>query len=268
VLSHFLFDNHDALIRIDMSEYMEKFAVSRLVGAPPGYVGYEEGGQLTEKVRRRPYSVILLDEIEKAHPDVFHLLLQVLDDGQLTDSYGRKVDFKNTIIIMTSNIGTRQLKEFGDGVGFSTQAKSSSKASRTKGVLENALKKTFAPEFLNRIDDVIIFNSLERDDIHKIIDIELRHLYKRIEEMGYTLKLTTKAKDFISERGWDANYGARPLKRAIQKYIEDPLAEAILNNEMSKSDIIKMSYDGKSEHLDIVVNKKTAKPKKKKAKSK
>jgi ATP-dependent Clp protease ATP-binding subunit ClpC len=267
VLSNFLFDNQDALIRIDMSEYMEKFAVSRLVGAPPGYVGYEEGGQLTEKVRRRPYSVILLDEIEKAHPDVFHLLLQVLDDGQLTDSYGRRVDFKNTIIIMTSNIGTRQLKEFGDGVGFSTQAKSSSKASRTKGVLENALKKTFAPEFLNRIDDVIIFNSLERDDIHKIIDIELRHLYKRIEEMGYTLKLTTKAKDFISERGWDANYGARPLKRAIQRYIEDPLAEAILNNDMSKKDIIKMSYDGKSDQLDIIVNKKTVKPKKKKAKS-
>jgi ATP-dependent Clp protease ATP-binding subunit ClpC len=262
-LSNFLFDNNDALIRIDMSEYMEKFAVSRLVGAPPGYVGYEEGGQLTEKVRRRPYSVILLDEIEKAHPDVFHILLQVLDDGLLTDSYGRKVDFKNTIIIMTSNIGTRQLKDFGDGVGFSTQARASSKASHTKGVLENALKKTFAPEFLNRIDDVIIFNSLEREDIHKIIDIELRHLFKRIEELGYKIKLSTKAKDFILERGWDANYGARPLKRAIQKYIEDPLSESILNEELAKNDSIKMDHDGKSENLKITITKEKTKNKKK-----
>ncbi|MEI6347279.1 MAG: ATP-dependent Clp protease ATP-binding subunit [Bacteroidota bacterium] len=242
VLSKYLFDNTDALIRIDMSEYMEKFAVSRLVGAPPGYVGYEEGGQLTEKVRRKPYSIVLLDEIEKAHPDVFHLLLQVLDDGQLTDSLGRKVDFKNTIIIMTSNIGSRQLKDFGQGVGFQTKAKSASLQSENQSVLENALKKTFAPEFLNRIDDVVIFNSLEREDIHKIIDIELSALYQRINLMGFTIDTTIPAKDFLLERGWDAQYGARPLKRAIQKYIEDELAEQIILSKPVENSTILIDY--------------------------
>ena len=254
-LANYMFDSEDALIRIDMSEYMEKFAVSRLVGAPPGYVGYEEGGQLTEKVRRRPYSIILLDEIEKAHPDVFHLLLQVLDDGTLTDSFGRKVDFKNSIIIMTSNIGSRQLKDFGQGVGFSTQAKKASKASNTTGVIENALKRAFAPEFLNRIDDVVIFDSLERESIHKIIDIELAHLYERMNKMGYKIKLTTKAKDFILERGWDENYGARPLKRAIQKYIEDPLAEEIIKSSLKEGDTITVDFDSKKDDLKVKVTK-------------
>ncbi len=254
-LANYMFDSEDALIRIDMSEYMEKFAVSRLVGAPPGYVGYEEGGQLTEKVRRRPYSIILLDEIEKAHPDVFHLLLQVLDDGTLTDSFGRKVDFKNTIIIMTSNIGSRQLKDFGQGVGFSTSAKRANKASHTTGVIENALKRAFAPEFLNRIDDVVIFDSLERESIHKIIDIELSHLYERMNKMGYKIKLTAKAKDFIVDRGWDENYGARPLKRAIQKYIEDALAEAIINTSLSEGDAITVDYDAKKEDIKIKISK-------------
>ena len=240
VLSKYLFDTDDALIRIDMSEYMEKFAVSRLIGAPPGYVGYEEGGQLTEKVRRKPFSIVLLDEIEKAHPDVFHLLLQVLDDGQLTDSLGRKVDFKNTIIIMTSNIGTRQLKEFGTGVGFATSSKESSKAGYAKSVLENALKKAFAPEFLNRVDDVIIFNNLEKEEIHKIIDIELSGVFMRLNEKGISLKLTNEARDFIIEKGWDPNYGARPLKRAIQKFIEDPLAEELT----SKIFVADRNYDG------------------------
>ena len=254
-LANYMFDSEDALIRIDMSEYMEKFAVSRLVGAPPGYVGYEEGGQLTEKVRRRPYSIILLDEIEKAHPDVFHLLLQVLDDGTLTDSFGRKVDFKNTIIIMTSNIGSRQLKDFGQGVGFSTSAKKASKSSHTTGVIENALKRAFAPEFLNRIDDVVIFESLDRGAIHKIIDIELSHLYERMNKMGYKIKLTTKAKDFIAERGWDENYGARPLKRAIQKYIEDPLAEEIINTSLTQGDTITIDFDSKKDDLKVKVTK-------------
>ncbi len=254
-LANYMFDSEDALIRIDMSEYMEKFAVSRLVGAPPGYVGYEEGGQLTEKVRRRPYSIILLDEIEKAHPDVFHLLLQVLDDGVLTDSFGRKVDFKNTIIIMTSNIGSRQLKDFGQGVGFSTAARKASKASHTTGVIENALKRAFAPEFLNRIDDVVIFDSLERDAIHKIIDIELSNLYDRMNKMGYKIKLTAKAKDFIAERGWDENFGARPLKRAIQKYIEDPLAEEIIKTSLTEGDTVTVDYDGKKEDIKIKVTK-------------
>jgi len=262
-LANYMFDSEDALIRIDMSEYMEKFAVSRLVGAPPGYVGYEEGGQLTEKVRRRPYSIILLDEIEKAHPDVFHLLLQVLDDGTLTDSFGRKVDFKNTIIIMTSNIGSRQLKDFGQGVGFSTAAKRASKSSHTTGVIENALKRAFAPEFLNRIDDVVIFDSLERESIHKIIDIELSHLYERMKGMGYKIKLTAKAKDFIVDRGWDENYGARPLKRAIQKYIEDSLAEEIINTSLSEGDSIIVDYDAKKDDIRIKITKA-----KKKAKSK
>ncbi|MBR5147452.1 MAG: ATP-dependent Clp protease ATP-binding subunit [Bacteroidales bacterium] len=252
VLAKYLFDSEDTLIRIDMSEYMEKFAVSRLVGAPPGYVGYEEGGQLTEKVRRKPYSIVLLDEIEKAHPDVFHLLLQVLDDGQLTDSLGRKVDFKNTIIIMTSNIGSRQLKDFGQGVGFGTQAKKDAKDEYSRGVIENALKRSFAPEFLNRIDDVIIFNSLERNDIHRIIDVELKKLFSRISEMGYQLELTEKAHDFIAEKGWDEQYGARPLKRAIQKYVEDVLAEEIIRTKINIGEKIIIDYD--DEKQDMVVN--------------
>ncbi len=255
VLAKYLFDNTDALIRIDMSEYMEKFAVSRLVGAPPGYVGYEEGGQLTEKVRRKPYSIILLDEIEKAHPDVFHLLLQVLDDGQLTDSLGRKVDFKNTIVIMTSNIGSRQLKDFGQGVGFQTKAKIDSVHEENKGVIENALKKAFAPEFLNRIDDVVIFNSLEREDIHKIIDIELRSLYKRINDLNYTIETTVKAKDFLVERGWDSQYGARPLKRAIQKYIEDELAEQIIQTKPEDNSHITIDYEVGESVLKLSITK-------------
>ncbi|MDF4204608.1 ATP-dependent Clp protease ATP-binding subunit [Maribacter sp. SA7] len=255
VLAKELFDSEDALIRIDMSEYMEKFAISRLVGAPPGYVGYEEGGQLTEKVRRKPYSVILLDEVEKAHPDVFNMLLQVLDDGFLTDSLGRKIDFRNTIIIMTSNIGARQLKDFGQGVGFGTSAKKSQEDAHQKGVIENALKKAFAPEFLNRIDDVIVFNALEREDIHKIIDIELAKLFKRIKDIGYHLNLTDEAKDYIAEKGFDKQYGARPLKRAIQKYIEDALAEEIVNSKLKEGDIIYIDLDKKSEELTIKIEK-------------
>ena len=262
ILAKYLFDNEDALIRIDMSEYMEKFAVSRLVGAPPGYVGYEEGGQLTEKVRRKPYSVVLLDEIEKAHPDVFNLLLQTLDDGQLTDSLGRKVDFKNTIIIMTSNIGSRQLKDFGTGVGFSTGARKDSTDDMTKSVVEGALKKAFAPEFLNRIDDVIMFNSLSREDIHLIIDIELDKLMSRIKTLGYHVDVTDKAKDYIVEKGYDANYGARPLKRAIQKYIEDPLAEEIIKSGVTEGDQVNVDFD--DEKKEIVIN--VVKPKTKKNK--
>jgi len=253
MLAKFLFDSEDALVRVDMSEYMEKFAVSRLVGAPPGYVGYEEGGQLTEKVRRKPYSIVLLDEIEKAHPDVFHILLQVLDDGVLTDGLGRRVDFKNTIIIMTSNIGSRQLKDFGQGVGFTTKAKRESKSSYATGVIENALKRAFAPEFLNRIDDVVIFEPLERENIHKIIDIELKHLYQRIEEMGYSMKVTAKAKDFIIDKGWDEQFGARPLKRAIQKYIEDELAEEIIKTNLKEGDVIHVDYDAKADAIKIKV---------------
>ncbi|PMB29311.1 Clp protease ClpC [Fischerella thermalis CCMEE 5319] len=229
-----LFDSEDALIRIDMSEYMEKFSVSRLIGAPPGYVGYEEGGQLTEKVRRKPYSVILLDEIEKAHPDVFNLLLQALDDGVMTDSLGRKIDFKNTIIIMTSNIGTRQLKDFGTGVGFMTKAKQENQNELAKGVLESALKKAFAPEFLNRIDDVIIFNSLNKDDILKIIHLEIDKLLKRVHKIGYNLKLTDAATEFLAEKGFDPQFGARPLARAIQRYLEDPLAEEIITGKLKE----------------------------------
>ena len=255
VLASELFDNSDALIRIDMSEYMEKFAISRLVGAPPGYVGYEEGGQLTEKVRRKPYSVVLLDEIEKAHPDVFNMLLQILDDGFITDSLGRKIDFRNTIIIMTSNIGARQLKDFGVGVGFSTSTKASQAEDHAKGILENALKKSFAPEFLNRIDDVIIFNALEKDDIHKIIDIELEKLLGRISNLGYTLKLSDVAKDFIVDKGFDKQYGARPLKRAIQKYIEDALAEKIVNSSLKENDSIIMDYDKSKDELTIKIEK-------------
>jgi ATP-dependent Clp protease ATP-binding subunit ClpC len=253
MLAKFLFDTEDALVRVDMSEYMEKFAVSRLVGAPPGYVGYEEGGQLTEKVRRKPYSIVLLDEIEKAHPDVFHILLQVLDDGVLTDGLGRKVDFKNTIIIMTSNIGSRQLKDFGQGVGFSTQAKKLSKSTHVTGVIENALKRAFAPEFLNRIDDVVIFDPLDRENIHKIIDIELRHLYGRIEQMGFKMKVSAKAKDYLIDKGWDEQFGARPLKRAIQKYIEDELAEEIIKTKLKEGDLISVGYDSKSDSISITV---------------
>ncbi|MFC4219064.1 ATP-dependent Clp protease ATP-binding subunit [Flagellimonas marina] len=255
ILAKELFDSEDALIRIDMSEYMEKFAISRLVGAPPGYVGYEEGGQLTEKVRRKPYSVILLDEVEKAHPDVFNMLLQVLDDGFLTDSLGRKIDFRNTIIIMTSNIGARQLKDFGQGIGFGTAAKKAQADTHQKSVIENALKKAFAPEFLNRIDDVIVFNPLEREDIHKIIDIELNKLYKRIKDIGYDLSLSDKAKDYIAEKGFDKQYGARPLKRAIQKYIEDALAEEIVNSKLEEGDSIFMDLDEKKEELTIKIKK-------------
>lgn len=231
VLARQLFTSEDSLIRIDMSEYMEKFAVSRLIGAPPGYVGYEEGGQLTEKVRRKPYSVILLDEIEKAHPDIFNILLQVLDDGQLTDGLGRKVDFKNTLIIMTSNVGARRLKDFGQGVGFATKARQDNSDENSKSVIQNALKRTFSPEFLNRIDDVVVFNSLTQDDIFRIIDITLKDLYGRLKELGYNLELDEKAKTFLSEKGYDPQFGARPLNRAIQKYLEDPLAEFILNNQ-------------------------------------
>ncbi len=254
VIAKEMFDSEDALIRIDMSEYMEKFAVSRLVGAPPGYVGYEEGGQLTEKIRRKPYSVILFDEIEKAHPDIFNMLLQVLDDGHLTDSLGRKVDFRNTIIIMTSNIGARQLKDFGQGVGFGTTAKKEQSEAHSKSIIENALKKAFAPEFLNRIDDIIVFNALEKKDIDLIIDIELVKLYARIEDLGYKITLSTEAKDFIADKGFDKQYGARPLKRAIQKYIEDPLAEDIVNSKIANGDSIEMVLNEDKTQLEIKVN--------------
>jgi ATP-dependent Clp protease ATP-binding subunit ClpC len=265
-LAKYLFDSEDAMIRIDMSEYMEKFAVTRLIGAPPGYVGYEEGGQLTEKVRRKPYSIVLLDEIEKAHPDVFNLLLQALDDGQLTDSLGRKIDFKNTIIIMTSNIGSRQLKDFGQGVGFSTAARQASASEHSKSVIEGALKKAFAPEFLNRIDDVIMFNSLSKEDIHKIIDVELSKLYKRIEALGYKIEISEEAKDFIAEKGYDANYGARPLKRAIQKFIEDPMAEEIIKSKMNESDTLAVTFDKEKQEIVInVIKGNGSLPKKKKA---
>ena len=261
-LARFMFDAEDSLIQIDMSEYMEKFAVSRLVGAPPGYVGYEEGGQLTEKVRRKPYAVILLDEIEKAHPDVFNILLQVLDEGQLTDSLGRKVDFRNTIIIMTSNIGARQLKDFGAGVGFSTSAKINQNDAHSRGVIENALKRAFAPEFLNRIDDVVVFNSLGKEEIFKIIDIELRALFGRVETLGYKIKLTDEAKDFIAEKGFDSNFGARPLKRAIQKYLEDPIAEEILKGEVHEGDTLEVNYNKEKEEI-VVAPKGPSKKKKK-----
>ncbi|MTE25490.1 ATP-dependent Clp protease ATP-binding subunit [Winogradskyella ouciana] len=253
VLARELFDSDDALVRIDMSEYMEKFAISRLIGAPPGYVGYEEGGQLTEKIRRKPYAVVLLDEIEKAHPDVFNMLLQVLDDGYLTDSLGRKIDFRNTIIIMTSNIGARKLKDFGTGVGFGTSAKEAQESDYAKAVIENALKKAFAPEFLNRIDDVIVFNALEKEDIDKIIDIELVKLISRIKDLGYELKLTAKAKDYIAEKGFDKQYGARPLNRAIQKYVEDALAEEIINSKIHEGDTITMDLDSKNDKLKIKI---------------
>ena len=255
ILASELFDSSDSLIRIDMSEYMEKFSISRLIGAPPGYIGYEEGGQLTEKVRRKPYAVVLLDEIEKAHPDVFNMLLQIMDEGFITDSLGRKIDFRNTVIIMTSNIGARQLKDFGAGVGFGTASKADQANAHAKGIIENALKKSFAPEFLNRIDDVIIFNSLEREDIHKIITIELEKLLNRVSSLGYTLKLSAKAKDYIAEKGFDKSYGARPLKRAIQKYVEDALAEEIVNSKLSEGDLILMDLDKKSNELTVKIEK-------------
>ena len=254
-LAKFMFDSEDSLIRIDMSEYMEKFAISRLIGAPPGYVGYEEGGQLTEKVRRKPYSIILLDEIEKAHPDVFNLLLQALDDGHLTDSLGRKVDFRNCVIIMTSNIGTRKLKEFGNGVGFNTSAKENAADDHAKSVITGALKKSFAPEFLNRIDDVVLFNSLSREDIHKIIDIELEKLFTRVEDLGFQITLTNKAKDYIADKGYDKEYGARPLKRAIQKYLEDELAEEILSSKLTVGDTVKIDFDEKKSKIIMKVSK-------------
>jgi len=258
VLATQLFDSLDSLIRVDMSEYMEKFSVSRMVGAPPGYVGYEEGGQLTEKVRRKPYSVILLDEIEKAHPDVFHLLLQLLDEGVLTDSLGRRVDFKNTIIIMTSNIGSRQLKDFARGVGFSNNQSADQENEHAKYIVQKALKKAFAPEFLNRIDDVVMFNKLEKKHIHKIIDIEIEDLYKRVESLNYKLKISSAAKDFIAEKGYDPQFGARPLKRAIQKYLEDEMAEIIIKASIEQGDTISVGFDKKNQKLlmRILTNKK------------
>ncbi|WP_339865966.1 ATP-dependent Clp protease ATP-binding subunit [uncultured Algoriphagus sp.] len=256
MLATYLFDKDDSLIRIDMSEYMEKFSVSRLVGAPPGYVGYEEGGQLTEKVRRKPYSVVLLDEIEKAHPDVFNILLQVLDDGILTDGLGRKVDFRNTIIIMTSNIGVRDLKDFGAGIGFASQAKSDNMDEVMKSTIQSALKKAFSPEFLNRLDDVVVFNSLSKEHIFKIIDISLGKLFSRITDLGYKIELTEKAKEFLAEKGYDQQYGARPLNRAIQKYLEDAIAEEILKGDLSEGDIITADYSGEGTELTIVVKKK------------
>jgi ATP-dependent Clp protease ATP-binding subunit ClpC len=248
-LARYMFDSEDSLIRIDMSEYMEKFTVTRLVGAPPGYVGYEEGGQLTEKVRRKPYSVILLDEIEKAHPDIYNILLQVLDDGQLTDGLGRKVDFKNTLIIMTSNIGVRQLKDFGEGVGFATANRQENMDEANKAVIEKALKRTFSPEFLNRIDDVVIFNSLTKENIFSIIDILMKGVFKRLAALGFTLEITDEAKDFIAEKGYDVQFGARPLHRAIQKYLEDPLAEEILNMSVKEGDTLVAELEKETEKI-------------------
>lgn len=261
-LARYLFDSDDSLLRIDMSEYMEKFAVSRLVGAPPGYIGYEEGGQLTEKVRRKPYSVILLDEIEKAHPDVFNILLQVLDEGFLTDSLGRRVDFRNTIILMTSNIGSRQLKDFGQGVGFATGAKKTGAETISKSVIENALKRFFSPEFLNRIDDVIVFNSLQKEDIIKILDLAVARLETRLISLGIKIALDEKAKEFLAEKGFDPDFGARPLNRAIQKYLEDPVAEEILKYELVDGDVIEITHSEGAEELTLQL------PKKKEAKKK
>lgn len=262
VLASYLFDKDDALIRIDMSEYMEKFSVSRLVGAPPGYVGYEEGGQLTEKVRRKPYSVVLLDEIEKAHPDVFNILLQVLDDGILTDGLGRRVDFRNTIIIMTSNIGVRDLKDFGTGIGFASSQKRESEEEAMKSTIQSALKRAFSPEFLNRLDDVIVFNSLKREDIHLIIDLSLKKLFDRIVQIGYNVELTEKAKDFLAEKGYDHQFGARPLNRAIQKYLEDPVAEEILKGEVEEGGTLVADYEGKGDALTMKAKKAKASSKK------
>ena len=263
-LARHMFDSEDALIRIDMSEYMEKFTVSRLIGAPPGYVGYEEGGQLTERVRRKPYSVILLDEIEKAHPDIYNILLQVLDDGQLTDGLGRKVDFKNTMIIMTSNIGARQLKDFGEGVGFATATRMEHSDENNKAVIEKALKRTFSPEFLNRIDDVVIFNSLTKENIFEIIDILMKSVMKRLNTLGYTLDLSPEAKDFVADKGYDSQFGARPLHRAIQKYLEDPLAEEILNMSIKPGDVLIANLDSENQKITFKLKDE---PKKKEKKS-
>ncbi len=251
-LSNYLFDSYDALIKIDMSEYMEKFAVSRLVGAPPGYVGYEEGGQLTEKVRRKPYSVVLLDEIEKAHPEVYNILLHMLDEGKLTDSLGRKVDFKNTIIIMTSNIGSKQIEDFGRGVGFSAKAQDDE---RNKSIIQKALKKTFSPEFLNRLDDVVVFESLKSDDIYKIIDVELKGLYKRVGELGYNLEISDKTKDFLHKKGYDSKFGARPIKRAIQNYLENEMSELIIESKLAAGDTMVANFDEEAEKVVIDIKK-------------
>ncbi len=253
-LAEFLFDSHENLIRVDMSEYMEKFNVSRLVGAPPGYVGYEEGGQLTEKVRRRPYSVVLLDEIEKAHPDVFNILLQILDEGHITDSLGRKIDFKNTILIMTSNIGTRQLKDFGRGIGFNTHSDVSD-TEYSRSVIQKALNKAFAPEFLNRVDDIVMFDQLSKDSIFKIIDLELNGLYKRIKELGYCVELTTEAKEFLADKGYDVQFGARPLKRAIQKYVEDEMAEVILRTGIKEGETVVVDFNKEQQKIEIKIAK-------------
>ena len=252
ILSNELFNGADSLIRVDMSEYMEKFAVSRLIGAPPGYVGYEEGGQLTEKVRRKPYSVILLDEIEKAHPDIFNMLLQILDEGVITDSLGRKIDFKNTVIIMTSNLGARQVKDFGNGVGFGTEAVKAQESKNIRGTIEKSLKKAFSPEFLNRIDEIVIFNSLEKEDLRKIISIELEKLKLRVKDLGYEIKISTKAINFLCEKGYDKKYGARPLKRAIQNYVEDLIAEEIVQSKLKKGNKIKIDWNGKSKKLNLI----------------
>jgi ATP-dependent Clp protease ATP-binding subunit ClpC len=253
VLAKYLFDSQDAIVRVDMSEYMEKFSLSRLIGAPPGYVGYEDGGQLTEKVRRRPYTIVLLDEIEKAHPDIYNLLLQVFDEGRLTDSLGRKVDFKNTIIIMTSNVGSRQLKDFGIGIGFSTSARKDARKEDTGKVIEDALNKRFAPEFINRIDEIVTFQPLEREDIHRIIDIEIKHVYSRMSELNIGFEITQSVKDFIVDKGWSATYGARPLKRAIQKYIEDALAEEIIKGNLIEGKQARIDYNPSTEQFQVIV---------------
>ena len=257
ILAEFMFDSADSLIRVDMSEYMEKFSVSRLIGAPPGYVGYEEGGQLTEKVRRKPYSIILLDEIEKAHADVFNILLQVMDEGRLTDSLGRRIDFKNTIIIMTSNVGTRKLKDFGQGVGFNTSTTVEADSEFSRGVIQKALNRTFAPEFLNRVDDVIMFDQLSKDSIASIIDLELKGIFGRVTAMGYKLELTKEAKDYIAEKGYDVQFGARPLKRAIQKYLEDELADVVLGGELEAGDTILMELEAETKVIKAKIVKPT-----------
>jgi ATP-dependent Clp protease ATP-binding subunit ClpC len=252
MLSEEMFGSTDSIIRMDMSEYMEKHSISKLVGAPPGYVGYEEGGQLTEKIRRKPYSVLLFDEIEKAHPDIFNILLQVLDEGHLTDGLGRKVDFRNTLIIMTSNIGARKLQEFGTGVGFGTKAKIDNLEDIRNSVIEDSVKKAFSPEFLNRLDDIIIFKSLERNDIEKIVDIPLTELKDRILELGYHVKISTKMKSHLVDVGYDSKYGARPLNRAIQKYVEDPIAERLLDGDVKEGDTIKIGYTKGDVTVNIV----------------
>ncbi len=258
ILAEFMFDSADSLIRVDMSEYMEKFSVSRLIGAPPGYVGYEEGGQLTEKVRRKPYSIVLLDEIEKAHPDVFNILLQVMDEGRLTDSLGRRIDFKNTIIIMTSNVGTRQLKDFGKGVGFTTPSTTELESEFSRSVIQKALNRTFAPEFLNRVDDVIMFDQLSKESIRSIIDLELKGIFARVAAMGYNLELTSEAKDYIADKGYDIQFGARPLKRAIQKYLEDELADVVLSGELETGDTIVMDFNPETKEIKAIIKKQIA----------